>query len=265
MPETHLADDLHARVERERERYEEGLKRTGYQDILVSHAGYLHGENRKKIARDALAGRRLERVLEIGRVVWDHWLESNGIVPDETYCINISERELQKGIVRSQETRIKPKFLIMDAHKLEFPNAHFDLVCGSGILHHLDMKRALPEIARVLRPDGVVLFSEPLDNNPVGHLVRRLTPEARTDDEEPFRFQQLDMLRQHFDCEFHFEQLVSVPVGLVSRFVYRKPDNPLMRLAFRVDDAIRTGLPRLGPYFRKVTIVARQRGSRAAA
>ena len=87
----------------------------------MSHAGFLHGENRKKIARDALAGHRLERVLEIGRVVWDHWLESNGIVPDETYCINISERELQKGIIRSQETRIKPKFLIMDAHKLEFP------------------------------------------------------------------------------------------------------------------------------------------------
>ena len=70
------------------------------------------------------------------------------------------------------------------------------------------------------------------------------------------------MLRQHFDCEFHFEQLVSVPVGLVSRFVFKKPDNPLMRLAFRADDAIRTRLPGLGPYFRKVTIVARQRGSR---
>ena len=29
------------------------------------------------------------------------------------------------------------------------------------------------EAARVLRPDGEILFSEPLDNNPVGRLVRR--------------------------------------------------------------------------------------------
>jgi SAM-dependent methyltransferase len=264
MAETRLADDVHARVERERERYEEGLKRGGYQDILVSHAGFLHGENRKRIARQALAGRKLEKVLEIGRIVWDQWLESNDIIPDETCCINISERELQQGIVRSQQTRIKPKFLIMDAHKLEFPDAHFDLVCGSGILHHLDLKIALPEIARVLRPDGIFLFSEPLDNNPVGHLVRRLTPEARTPDEEPFRFHQLELVRQHFDCEFHFEQLLSVPLGLVSRFVFKKPDNALTRLAFRADDAISSRLPRLGPYFRKVTIVGKQRASRAA-
>jgi SAM-dependent methyltransferase len=262
MPETTLVDDVHARVERERERYEQGLKRDAYKDILVSHAGFLHGENRKKIAKQALAGRKLERVLEIGRVVWDHWLESNDIVPNETYCINISERELQQGIVRSQHTRIKPKFLIMDAHKLEFPNAHFDLVCGSGILHHLDLKLALPEIVRVLRPDGIFLFSEPLDNNPVSQLVRRLTPKARTPDEEPFRFHHLELLRQHFDCEFHYEQLLSTPVGLVSRFLFNKPDNILTRLAFQADEIICRCLPWIGPYFRKVTIVARQRRTR---
>lgn len=257
MAETRLADNLHARVERERELYEEGLKRDSYQDLLASHAGFLHGENRKRIAREVLAGRRLERVLEIGRVVWDKWLESNGIVPDETCCINISDRELQKGIERAKHTRIKPRFMIMDAHRLEFPDAHFDLVCGSGILHHLDLSLAVPEIVRVLRPDGIFLFSEPLDNNPVGHLVRRLTPQARTPDEEPFRARQLDFLRQYLDCELHYEQLVSVPLGLVSRLAFKSPDNVLTRLAYRVDDVIRTRLPVLGPYFRKVTIVGR--------
>ena len=77
------------------------------------------------------------------------------------------------------------RFLVMDAHHLEFPDASFDLVCGSGILHHLDLDAALPEVARVLRPGGAGVFYEPLGTNPLINLYRRLTPGMRTLDEHP--------------------------------------------------------------------------------
>jgi hypothetical protein len=46
---------------------------------------------------------------------------------------------------------------------------------------------------------------------------------------------------------------------LVSRLAFEEPDNLLMRLAFRCDDALQRRLARSGPYFRKVTIVGRKR------
>ena len=45
-------------------------------------------------------------------------------------------------------------FQLMDAHKLEFEDASFDLVCISNSLHHLDPQPVLHEMTRVLRPGG---------------------------------------------------------------------------------------------------------------
>jgi SAM-dependent methyltransferase len=246
------------RVERERARYDQGIDRTRYQDLLVSHAGHLHGLKRRQIAKRVMSEGPMERALEIGCSHWDIWLERGSVAVDDVYCINISRKEMDWGLRRSTATRLKPKFLLMDAHKLAFPDAHFDVVFGAGILHHLELETALREIGRVLRPGGRIVFSEPLDNNPVGRLVRRLTPSARTEDETPFRFDHLATLGRRFECEFHYEQMLSVPAGILSRALFKSPDNPLTRLAFRCDELVQRGLPGVGPYFRKVTIVGRK-------
>ncbi len=58
------------------------------------------------------------------------------------------------------------EFRIMDAHSTEFPEASFDAVVGCSVLHHLDWARALEEFHRVLRPGGLLRFSEPNLLNP---------------------------------------------------------------------------------------------------
>jgi ubiquinone/menaquinone biosynthesis C-methylase UbiE len=40
---------------------------------------------------------------------------------------------------------------VLEAENLSFSNDSFDLVCGSGILHHLDLNRSYKEIQRVLK------------------------------------------------------------------------------------------------------------------
>jgi SAM-dependent methyltransferase len=56
--------------------------------------------------------------------------------------------------------------LQMDAEKLAFPNAAFDLVWTWGVIHHTaNTRRALEEIRRVLKPDGralVMVYHRPL-------------------------------------------------------------------------------------------------------
>ena len=60
----------------------------------------------------------------------------------------------------------------MDAHDLQFEDGTFDFVYGDAILHHLNMVPALDEIFRVLKPNGKILFVEPLDVNPVGETCK---------------------------------------------------------------------------------------------
>ena len=50
-----------------------------------------------------------------------------------------------------------------------------------GMLHHLDLSYALPEIRRLLRPGGRCLALEVLDYNPAIKLYRWLTPGLRTE------------------------------------------------------------------------------------
>ncbi len=73
----------------------------------------------------------------------------------------------------------------MGAEKLEYDDDSFDIVFGFAILHHLELKHALSELHRVLKPGGYAIFAEPLEGNPGLKLYRALTPQYRTVDEQP--------------------------------------------------------------------------------
>jgi ubiquinone/menaquinone biosynthesis C-methylase UbiE len=81
-----------------------------------------------------------------------------------------------RGVVNAQ-------FDVMNAEELEFEDAAFDVIFGSGIIHHLDVPRAYSELARVLAPGGSAVFVEPLGHNPLIRVFRNRTPELRTPDE----------------------------------------------------------------------------------
>jgi SAM-dependent methyltransferase len=57
-------------------------------------------------------------------------------------------------------------FECADAHELPFPESTFDAVVGCSVLHHLEWSRALKSFFRVLKPSGVLRFSEPNLLNP---------------------------------------------------------------------------------------------------
>ncbi len=107
-------------------------------------------------------------------------------------------------------------FQVMDAENLAFAANTFDVVCGKGILHHLDLTKALAEIGRVLTPQGRAVFIEPLGSNPLINWYRRRTPQARTPDETPLLPADLDKVRSSFGhAEFTFynlSTLLAVPI-----------------------------------------------------
>src|SRR5207249_8676091 len=55
---------------------------------------------------------------------------------------------------------------IQNAYEMSYPDAVFDSVVGSSVLHHLEIEAALREIYRVLKPGGTIHFTEPNMLNP---------------------------------------------------------------------------------------------------
>lgn len=107
------------------------------------------------------------------------------------------------------------RFCAMNAETLAFRDHSFDLVCGTGILHHLDLTKAIAELARVLTPGGTAVFIEPLGHNPLINFYRKLTPQMRSADEHPLRMRDLKLASRYFgqvDCRFfHLHSLLAVP------------------------------------------------------
>ena len=62
---------------------------------------------------------------------------------------------------------VRPLYLAMNPEHLDFGDGAFDVVCGTGVLHRLNLGRALSEVARVLRPSGSAVFVEPLGRSPL--------------------------------------------------------------------------------------------------
>jgi len=58
------------------------------------------------------------------------------------------------------------RYEVQNASALTYPNAVFDSVVGSSVLHHLEINEALHEIYRVLRVGGTIYFTEPNMLNP---------------------------------------------------------------------------------------------------
>jgi SAM-dependent methyltransferase len=137
---------------------------------------------------------------------------------------------------------------VMPAEKLSYADSTFDLAVGFAILHHLEVKSALSELHRVLRPGGVAFFAEPLGTNPALQLYRRLTPQFRTEDERPLVLAELpDQLRAfrsftHREC--YLSALAAVGLAYLPGGARLFPT--VSSALHKMDDALLSAFPRLG-------------------
>lgn len=160
------------------------------------------------------------------------------------YGIDISPYSIEKANSKAkQEGLNNANFSVMDAESMTFEDNFFDVVVCHGVLHHLDVKKAFPEIARVLKPEGQVICSEPLAYNPVFQLYRKLTPHLRTEWEAHHILTKANIfeslksfsnIEMHF---FHLTALAAVPFRNTFLFepllsLFEFADNLLLKLPF---------------------------------
>ncbi len=132
-------------------------------------------------------------------------------------AIDISPVGIERATEKAERLGVSDKcdFRVMNAEELEFADDSFDLICGTAILHHLDLDKAYSELRRTMRAGGHGVFFEPLGHNVVINAFRRRTPQHRTEDEHPLLEPDIERARGFFGSveteHFHLSTLAAVP------------------------------------------------------
>lgn len=130
--------------------------------------------------------------------------------------IDLSEKSLDIARDRAIKEGVgeKVNFLKMDCEKMEFLDNYFDIIFDGGTFSSLDLKIALPELARVLEPDGFLIGIETLGHNPFTNLKRKINKMTgkRTEwaTEHIFQMKDLEEAKKYFNkIETNFFHLIS--------------------------------------------------------
>jgi len=103
-----------------------------------------------------------------------------------------------------------------------YADGFFDLIFADGVLHHLDLAVAVPNLARLLKHGGRGFFMEPQKGSLFIQIYRIFAKDLRTADERPLEPQDFDLLRNHFPGMNHREYHLASLVLFAMRFVMLK-------------------------------------------
>lgn len=150
------------------------------------------------------------------------------------------------------ENRLDSRCVVEKSNVEDFecPNDCFDYVIGFAILHHLDLENLFPKLYRILRPNGIALFAEPLGYNPFINVYRKLTPSYRTEHEKPIKFEELIRETSQFKIVRHEEYYLTAiaPFLLIYIPFLRKLYSAANRMFIEVDNKLLSKYPRLGKW-----------------
>jgi len=141
------------------------------------------------------------------------WLAKIG---KEVIGIDLSEDSLELAKKRIEKEKLgnKAKVLFMDCEKTEFPDNSFDVVFDGGTFSSLDLNKILPELKRVLTPEGIVIGIETLGHNPFTNFKRFINKKTgkRTvwAAEHIFRVEDLQEVKRYFgEIQAYYFHLIS--------------------------------------------------------
>lgn len=150
-------------------------------------------------------------------------------------------------------------FVRAPGERTGLPSGSFDVIVGRWILHHVDLRPAAAELARILTPGGRAVFLENSGANPVlnfarDHLAGRLgIPRFGTADERPLVADDWRILERSFSCVRGEFPIVDV-FELLNRQVFRYRSRSVASACRSLDRVIgRSGLRK---YSYRVLVVA---------
>jgi ubiquinone/menaquinone biosynthesis C-methylase UbiE len=129
--------------------------------------------------------------------------------------IDVSDVSIRNAACEAERLGLSDKcvFLEGDCENTGLPDNSVDVILCFGVLHHLDLSYAYPEMHRILKPGGCVLAAEALNYNPLIRLYRNFTPDMRTgwEKEHILSLKEVRAAKRYFNVgEIRFWHLLSV-------------------------------------------------------
>lgn len=113
-------------------------------------------------------------------------------------AVDVSEVSLERASRAAKSVQAPVEFVKVSGSKLPFPDEHFDLVFGNGVLHHLELSESVAEISRVTKKSGFGFFIEPTTGNPAIAVYRMLASKKRSPDEHPLTTAEYALIHEIF-------------------------------------------------------------------
>ena len=225
------------RIDRERDYHNQRFADDSERDRRVgrfySAISYGFDLYRRRVSEEAKNRRVLEYGCGTGSLAFELAEGASHVIG-----IDISDVAIHQAHLRAERRSLtNVEFRVDNAEAMQLPAKHVDVVAGSGIVHHLDIPKAMQEVRRVLMPGGVAIFAEPLAHNPFVNWYRKRTPELRTADEHPLTVSDLRNVARNFTSStVTYFGLVAPALGLISRD--SKATSPLTRFVWWLDQLI---------------------------
>lgn len=178
-------------------------------------------------------------------------------------AVDVSPGQLEMAEQLAKYHRVEIETRLVKGDEIPADNGEFDRIYGSGVLHHVSLNTAIPELARVLKPAGVGCFLEPLPYNPAINVYRKIATAVRTADERPLSMDDIESFRNHFARVEHREFWLSTLLVFFKFLLWDRANpnkerywkkiytdakalEPLVRPLRKLDDELLTRFPLLG-------------------
>jgi len=172
--------------------------------------------------------------------------------------IDLSEKSLEiaRERIKREGLEGKVEFLKMDCEKMDFPANYFDIIFDGGTFSSLDLKKAYPELVRVLKSDGILIGIETFGHNPIANLKRKINKLTgkRTEWAVSHIFQMKDLR----EAERYFNKIETKYFHLISWFAFSFLNLPGSKMLLKVlekIDEILFKIPFLKKYAFKVVFI----------
>jgi 2-polyprenyl-3-methyl-5-hydroxy-6-metoxy-1,4-benzoquinol methylase len=182
----------------------------------------------------------------------------------EVYGFDISPSNisLAQSLADQYGLADRTHFSVQCAEHLDYPSEYFDAIIGVDILHHVEIRPAVVECLRMLKPGGIVVFREPfkvpifdtLRNSALGRWIVPITASFEryvTEDERKLTAMDLQAIRE-IACEVSVERF-----RVISRLDKLIGDDSTVR---KLDLYLLRALPFLKRLGGTVVLTIRKRG-----